>query len=587
MKNILSKMGSMEYHTDINRLKNTLSRLRFETHIIATTPPHEVSDYKEVCHDTFQHISSTLDDGIKELMSNYAETESVITKLNAIIGVAENEYAEKWSKIIENNKEFIDQSFSDTSADRIYNYSGCMNIIEFITVICDTLNKETISLKSFDKLVEKSHAYSSEEVFDETAGKPMSALGFRNLSDVSDVVTEYGKLLSDHVRPNFIPSIKKIANYIGSISKEKRDLDNSLTNDIAAGNQIQNTDAYEALVKKVTYCKVITSLITGTTMMLSKLDLSVGNLINVATNCRAIVPPTNVTEDMGGCLIPEIIEEQPIGVEGFVQKTIDRFTTYLKDSGYIMETPEYCDGYMDFIHNHLTEEEVTKYTSKRKWLLPNIEDIIETKKSLEGILSKMAGWSEKYNKCTRHEDVWKYDIKKQLDIPELNEMFDVLTKIGSNITVGHIDRYTQQYIVDGGPKDVKDILKNDVYIVSGKLANFKVPPCLSYNEWMRWTRQRPQPGKLVGAGSIEDLDKLYEINKDVIDKYRETMYNEIPEPLNNKNFAGIKSETTRDSVIVNYWRSYVFRQFAYFICDIYVFCSYHPYILIRDVKKFA
>lgn len=581
MRQILRDMSNDELHTKYKQLIRSIDLLEFETRIVATSKsPNDKKTHLPICHDNYTNISLELD----SILANMAkQKKSFTTQINELRNNFRNSIHLKYDYILNTNDNFIAQSFKDECADRIYSIDAFSAIHGFVdkvmSMLCDSCSYESI-----DKLLTQCKTLSKDEILDEVAGKPISSLGYYSLSDVTSLYSAYEELLLSSNCSTMVSIPSNIRKHTAGMIKHKQQLDSTMSSDIASGKSVDTT-SYQGLLDTAVYSQKVYDLITGTVELMDRMYHTVFHLVDTASRCKIANPTMDITTDMGGPLIPLIIEEKSVAYEGFVGKIIDRFKVYATDTKNVIDSESNIDKHLSFINKHISDEELNKFKKLRKWSLPKFDDVQSAYKLMKSKLNLVLATADKYNRATKPEDIWKYPISKGFGIPEILLLDETLRKVGVNYSVFYYNKYTGEWDKPKSLSTFTDIMTYDSYKVGNYIQDNKFP---TYNMYLRGWVENYRPTRInstaVGFTDRNTLNKLQEFNSNTM-KDMEELSSNFPD--NNLNLSGVKDPKTRESTVVNYWRSYIWESYAYGYISAYMFCAYYPYIVISTIKKYA
>lgn len=592
MRRVLLSISDDSFYKKTKQIMHSMNQLAYETTIIATSGTVEPSVQK-THEEMFLEISSQIDTLLTEISNNYNGSKEISTMLSSCEEAFMKQVSEKWAAIVDKPSNFIVQEFKDTSSSRIYSYDTALSMIAFLKNVYDAIvHPNDLSQEKIDQIVAKCQHYGSEQSFDMNAGKPMVNMGYASLEHVEDVILSYKELFSQLDKHQLNEVIDHYKKHALQLVSEKQTLDASFDNTKIATFATKNgtMSKYNSLLTKSVYCQFLNKLIAGAVLITEQVNKTVANLIDASYNARVNKPTQDITENMGGALIPTVIEEMPVAVEGFFGKLVDRLKSYYKDTEFVFDTPEAAENFMEFIRKHLSDEEVKRYLKGRKWSLPSGADAAKVRKTIEAKLPALAAMCIKFCKATTHQELWKYSINKNLDIPEIKDLEKLLTDVGIKPTFYHIDRVTGKEICDGSADNVPSLLMHDTYYSAFKFVDAKFPTIGAYiNWWIPESCKRRIPSVEVGATDIASLEVLL---KDAIDMKAFINKTDILEYLPmgdafDKNLSGINDTAERDKTIVSYWRSCIWADLMVSVIGVYAFCIYMPYVIIKDVKRYA
>ncbi len=598
MKDIFSLIKSDSFNKQLKDNIVGLEALTYDTIISAksdkTVP---VRDYQKVCYDTYHEVTASIKDTLSELKKEYDAKTDTTDVIKAVKLDFEKNVLNDWKYIYKNADKFVNQMFIDSTSERIYSYNASMEVLLLLKKCCEFfLNNEELSKKEKSKLINKIYNkcldYSKDSLFDKTAGSPMHCMGYTDITNIYDVTNAYGIIVNAISSDKILNTLQTYSKKVINLESEASTLDSLMESNIAKGQAISDTtlQQYKNILSKASALKSIYRTSVVMIGLLSKMQHTVDNLLTNAKYSITSDSLKNVTHDMGMTLTPLIIEEQPIAIEGFVGKILNRIKTAWNDSQKRdLEKYKSVEPFMEFIHEHLDEEDVNNYLSSRRWKGVSLKELESAAKVLKNALNAQSKFISKFTRCGSFLDMFNYPASKQLNIPEIMDLYNACKKVGTDSTVCYQSRYTGDFSEGVSPDKIKNLLKDDNFNVYCLYRDMKFPSLSSYiYDQDKLIKVLTKSSKEIGVSNINDLEKC----KNICIENGSYIFNEIlPDTPSSadldKNISSIHENKTRDLTVANYYRTFVWYQYYWLTFGMYAWCAYFPYTIIKDVKKYA
>lgn len=598
MKDIFTLIKSDAFNKQLKNNIIGLEALAYDTTLIATSDKTvPVRDYKKVCYDTYHEVTASIKDTLSELKKEYDSKTDTTDVIKAVKEDFEKNVLNDWKYIYKNADKFVNQMFIDSTSERIYSYDASMEVLLLLKKCCEFfLNNDELSKKEKSKLINKIYNkcldYSKDSLFDKTAGKPMHCMGYTDINNIYDVTNAYGIIVNAISSNKIINTLQNYSKKVINLESEASTLDSLMEGNISKGQAISDTtlQQYKNVLTKASALKSVYRTSVVMIGLLSKMQHTVDNLLTNAKYSITSDTLKNVTHDMGMVLNPMVIEEQPIAIEGFLGKIFNRIKTAWNDSQKSnLEKYKSVEPFMNFIHEHLEVEDVNKYLASKKWKGVPLKEIEAAAKTLKAALNAQSKFISKFTRCGSFIDMFNYPVAKQLNIPEIMNLYNVCKKIGNDTTVCYTNRYSGEFNEGVAPDKIKNLLKDNGFNVCFLYRDIKFPTLATYlYNHDRLFKVPMRSGKDIGVSTIEDLEKCKRISLEHGKYIFDEVLPDTPDDNDlDKNTSSIKEDKTRDLTVVNYYRTFVWFQYYWLTFGMYAWCAYFPYTIIKDVKKYA
>lgn len=604
MKEIFSLIKSNSYNEQINISWEKLQALSFDTTIIAKSGKVCINDAKKICYDSYMDIYENINKILNNIISDYNKNNDITNSIKKLQYDLQKNIVPKWRDINNHSKEYINQLFQDSVSERIYSYNAAFEVLNLVEKMaqffCKKYKYTEDKVKNLSSIYDKCLQYENDNIFEITAGKPMVTLGYKNIANVFTIGETYGTILNYLNENNFDNELANYKNNAINLLKKTNELNIELKSIIESGKELSDSflNQYKQILHNAISLKTIYRSAITMCGLLEYLQKTVNNLINSAYLARHDSPLQNKTHDMGCTLNPNIIqttaianESMTIGSEGFIKRMLNRVGTAYKDS-LITEYDKFksIEIYIDFIFEHLDEEDVINYVSKKKWNIYEFKKIKTVNDNISSFFEKQKKVIAKCKTSPTFESCWTYDISKGFDIPELKEGFKLLKSIEDEVLILAVDNYTGKTLKFN---DLSEIKSNDIlkYVgwtlgyVPSTLSFPTLPLYLIYKNYM--SRLPIIKGKDFPINSLKDLEEIKNYSNKQGAALHSMNYYLTGKSWFNKNTRNLNNPKERDKLIVNYNRSGIYFDMLDSFYLIKAWTLYTIYEMIRDIKKYA
>lgn len=317
MNHILRDMSGQDISDRYRQLIHETEHVTSRTDIIATSGSKK-DDRSVVINDAYTTLSQEFGSILNEVSASYKDTSSgIVSQLHLLMKSFEHEITDKYTfSLSTSGRTFITQSFRDESSNRIYSYDGFMAICQLVLGCISVLTDKKSSTAQIDKLTAKCLLYSQDKMFDFTAGKTMGALGYTDTSSIQKIYNCYKEVLTSLTSPELRAVISTIHDNIVKLSGDKVSLDKTLATELSSGHDVsEHMGNYRQMLELSMYCKLINGLVVGSLVLTDRLDMTIKNVVDVASRYNVTTPTMNITEDMGGPLLPVVTEYRTVALE--------------------------------------------------------------------------------------------------------------------------------------------------------------------------------------------------------------------------------------------------------------------------------
>ena len=597
MQDIFSLVDSPSYDTKIKKGMQMLNALSYDTIVRATSGTVKVDDYQKVCFDTYREVTAHIQEILADLKRDY-DTRS---DLSDVVLAAKTDFHEriipKWKEMTAHANRCVAQLFQDATSEHIYTYPAAMEVLYLLRRMCEFfLSNESLSKTHktalATKIYKKCLQYSADSLFTAHAGEPLKALGYTDLVAIYDVSNGYGHIVEAMDSESVLDTLNRYKQSVETIANTANTLNVLLSKNITRGEAIDEITLtqYRDLLTKAKALKSIHRIVLTMAGLISSLQKTVSNITDAAYRSQTGELLKNVTHDMGGTLSPTVIETQAIATEGFLGRIFSRIKTAWADSDVILtEKYKSLDPFMTFIHEHVDPSDVETYLKNKKWRAVPLSVLESGVKAIESTLKSQQKFVDKFKSTADFKSLFAYPTSKGFDIPEIMSLHNTMKKLGNIATISYRDRYSRTVYVGEAPEKTKNILKDEDFNVCMLYKQLAYPDLGAYvNSEEKFTAVKLLSGTQIGISTVEDLDKLVTLAQQHGPICKGTYIDDGPnyEDLD-KNASSIHDSKYRDITVANVYRAYVWHQYYWMLVGMYAWSVYMPYVIIRDIKKYA
>ena len=597
MRDLFELVDTPKYTGRMQKHMSQLKSLAYDTIVHATAGTHSPDDYSKVCYDAYREVTASIRETFSMIRRDYSQEQDISDVILSSKDDFQKHILPKWKEMSTHVEQCIPQLFQDATAAHIYNYQAAMEVLYLLQKMC-TLFLESKSLNKVEKsklmgdIYNKCLAYSKDSLFIDSAGKPLKTLGYTDMSTIYDVSNGYGHIVEALDNSTILDMLGTYKKDISYLENQASTLDSLMEERIAKAEAIDDTTLhqYQDIFTKAKAVATVHRLSVAMAGLISFMRKTVDNITDAAYRSQTGEILTNVTEDMGGPLIPTLIETQSVATEGFLGKILNRIKTSWNDNKLgSLQKYRSLAPFMDFIHEHVSSDAVANYLKTKKWKSIPYSQIADNAKTIHDVFFKQEKFCNKFSNATTFQDAFPYPDNKLLNVPEIVELHKTLEKVGIAATISYQDRYTRSFNPGTSPDQTKNLLSDDNFRVCVMYKNMATPDLSTYLEDQnKLVKVKLLTGVQMGLKEVNDLDQLQALGEE----HGAILENDVLtfSPTNrdmDKNTSAIHDPKYRDNTIVNFYRGLIWYDYWWYLFDVYAWCIYMCYDVIKDVKKYA